>query len=147
MPYAEELKRSQYWRDDHPLGITGYRFSVALPDLGDTARFYEDFCGATLEYRAERPTVAGRSIGLRLGDITVDFVAPTGPGPISAFVERFGSQIRSMIFEVQDMQSVRRFFSERGVPIIGGDMEHSIAIVPDQNLGVLFQFEGGSDRN
>lgn len=147
LPYAAELQRADYWRDDHPLGITGYRFSVALPDLGDTASFYADLCGATLEYHAERPTVAARSIGLRLGDIIVDFIAPTGPGPINAFVDKFGSQIRSMIFEVQDMQAVRRFFSERGVPIVSGDMEHSIAIVPDQNLGVLFQFEAGSDTN
>jgi hypothetical protein len=146
LPYAEDLKDVSYWRDEHPLGITGYRFSVALPDIDGTAAFYEEFCGATLRYREDRPAVAARAIGLQIGDIVVDFLAPTGSGPISEFVDRYGGRIRSMIFEVKDLDSVRRYFDERKIALTAGDAQNSIAIVADQNHGVRYQFEENTDR-
>jgi hypothetical protein len=46
-----------------------------------------------------------------------------------------------MIFTVKDMDAVRKFFSAKRVPLIAGDRQNSVAIIPDQNLGVLYQFE------
>jgi catechol 2,3-dioxygenase-like lactoylglutathione lyase family enzyme len=145
LPYAEELRDSSYWRHEHPLGIVGYRFSVAVPDIDGTAAFYEAFCGATVHYEEDRPSVAARAIGLQLGNIVVDFLAPTGSGQISAFVDRYGGRIRSMIFEVDDLDAVRRYCDERRIALVGGDAPQSVAIVPDQNVGVMFQFEQHSD--
>lgn len=39
------------------------------------------------------------------------------------------------------MDAVRRYYEERQVPLVAGDIPGSIAIAPDQNLGVLYQFE------
>lgn len=139
--YAEEMKDAAYWSDDHPLGITGYRFSVAVKSHDGVTDFFGKLCGSTEVYREERPRLAAKALGVQMADVVVDFLAPTEPGPISAFIDRYGERIRALILTVKDVDTVRRYYEARQVPLVAGDVPGSIAIVPDQNLGVLYQFE------
>ena len=139
--YEEEMKDASYWRDEHPLGITGYRFSVALNSIARTAEFFRNCCGSTVQYEEDRPQIAAKAIGVQLADVVVDFLTPTGAGPIRSFIDQYDERIRSMIFQVKNIDAVRRYFEDKKVPLVSGDVPNSVAIVPDQNLGVLYQFE------
>jgi len=139
--YAGELKRQDYWGSEHPLGITGYRFSVALSDNRSSAEAMERICRGKLVYQEDRPGISATAVGIEMGNVVVDFLAPSGAGPVQSFIDRYGERIRAMIFTVKDMDAVRSFFAAKNIPLIGGDRPNSVAIVPDQNLGVLYQFE------
>jgi hypothetical protein len=139
--YREEMRDASYWRDEHPLGIESYRFSVVVADLTDVAGFFERFCGADIQNEEYRPRIAAQALTLRMGNIVVDFLAPTGDGPIRSFLDRYGQRIRALIFGVRDMDNVRRYFDGKMVPLVCGDTTGSVALSPDQNLGVLYQFE------
>jgi catechol 2,3-dioxygenase-like lactoylglutathione lyase family enzyme len=141
VPYVEPLKPSSYWLDEHPLGFTGLkRYSVAVSDLASATKFFEDFLGASVIYEEARPAVAAQAVGLTLGDTVVELLNPTGAGPIERYLARYGDGIRSTVFGVRDLEQVKRYFSERGVTLQPGDGPGALAIAPEDNLGLLFEF-------
>ena len=139
--YVAPLKPAEYWRE-HPLGYTGLkRYSVAVSDLEAAARFFADFLGATRIYEEARPAVAARSAGFTLADTVVELISPIGPGPITPrYLVRYGDGIRSTVFAVHDLDQVRPYFAERGVLVDPGDAPDTLAIRPESNLGLLFEF-------
>jgi catechol 2,3-dioxygenase-like lactoylglutathione lyase family enzyme len=139
--YVEPLKPSDYWRDEHPLGCTGLkRYSVAVSDLESATEFFEDFLGATVIYEQARPAVAARAVGLTLADIVAELISPIGAGPVERYLARYGDGIRSTVFAVRDLDQATRYFAERGVVLHPGDAPDSVAIAPEDNVGLLFEF-------
>ena len=139
--FVEEMHNASHWSDAHPLGILGYRFSVAVNSLTGVADFFARLCSSTVQTKENRPDIAGQVLTLTMADIDVDFIAPTGNGPIRSYVDRYGEKIRALIFRVRDVNAVRSYFADRNVALVAGDVPGSVAILPDQNLGVLYQFE------
>jgi catechol 2,3-dioxygenase-like lactoylglutathione lyase family enzyme len=140
VPYVEPLKPADYWRE-HPLGYTGLkRYSVAVSDLESATEFFEDFLGATPIYQEARPAGAARAAGFTLGDTVVELISPVGPGSIERYLARYGDGIRSTVFGVRDLEHARRHFAERGVMLHPGDAPDTLAIAPEDNLGLLFEF-------
>jgi catechol 2,3-dioxygenase-like lactoylglutathione lyase family enzyme len=141
VPYVEPLKPASYWRDEHPLGLTGLkRLSVAVSDLGSATEFFEDFLGATVIYEEERPAVAARAVGLTLGDTVAELISPVGAGSIERYLARYGDGIRSTVFAVRDLGQAKSYFAERGVMLHPGDAPDAVAIAPEDNVGLLFEF-------
>jgi|HubBroStandDraft_1064217.scaffolds.fasta_scaffold51371_2 catechol 2,3-dioxygenase-like lactoylglutathione lyase family enzyme len=139
--YVAPLKPAAYWRDEHPLGFTGLkRYSVVVSDLELATEFMEDFLGGSVLYHEDRPAVAARAIGFRLDDTVAELISPTGAGPIERFLARYGDGIRSTVFGVRDLAQAERYFAERGVTLHPGDAPGSLAIAPEDNLGLLFEF-------
>jgi catechol 2,3-dioxygenase-like lactoylglutathione lyase family enzyme len=138
--YVEPLKPPSYWRE-HPLGYTGLkRYSVAVSDLESATEFFQDFLGATPIYQEARPAVAARAAGFTLADTVAELISPIGPGPIERYLARYGDGIRSTVFAVSDLDEARRYFAERGVTLHPGDAPDTLAIAPEDNLGLLFEF-------
>jgi catechol 2,3-dioxygenase-like lactoylglutathione lyase family enzyme len=141
VPYVEPLKPASYWRDEHPLGLTGLkRLSVAVSDLGSATEFFEDFLGASVIYEEERPAVAARAVGLTLGDTVAELISPVGAGSIERYLARYGDGIRSTVFAVRDLGQAKSYFAEHGVMLHPGDAPDAVAIAPEDNLGLLFEF-------
>jgi len=140
-PYVEALKPSNSWRDEHPLGCTGLkRYSVAVSDLESATEFFEDFLGATVIYEKALPAVAARAVGLTLADTVAELINPIGAGPVERYLARYGDGIRSTVFAVRDLDQAKRHFAEHGVMLHPGDAPDSVAIAPEDNLGLLFEF-------
>jgi catechol 2,3-dioxygenase-like lactoylglutathione lyase family enzyme len=138
--YVEPLKPADYWRA-HPLGYTGLkRYSVAVADLESATEFFTDFLGATPIYQEGRPAVAAQAAGFALDDTVVELINPIGPGPIERYLARYGDGIRSTVFGVSDLEQARRYFAERGVMLHPGDAPDTLAVAPEDNLGLLFEF-------
>jgi catechol 2,3-dioxygenase-like lactoylglutathione lyase family enzyme len=141
VPYVEPLKPADYWRDEHPLGCTGLkRYSVVVSNLEFATEFFEDFLGGTVIYEEARPAVAARAVGLTLADTVAELISPIGAGPIERFLARYGDGIRSTVFAVRDLDQAKRYFAERGVMLHPGDAPGSVAIAPEDNVGLLFEF-------
>jgi catechol 2,3-dioxygenase-like lactoylglutathione lyase family enzyme len=139
--YVEPLKPAAYWRDEHPLGFTGLkRYSIAVADLESATQFMEDFLGAAILYEEARPGVVARAVGFRLDDTVAELISPVGAGPIERFLARYGDGIRSTVFAVRDLGQAERYFAERGVTLRPGDAPGAVAIAPEDNLGLLFEF-------
>jgi catechol 2,3-dioxygenase-like lactoylglutathione lyase family enzyme len=140
VPYVEPLKPSEYWLE-HPLGYTGLkRYSVAVSDLESATEFFESFLGAKVIYRQARPAVAAQAVGFTLDDTVAELISPIGPGPIERYLARYGDGIRSTVFGVRDLDQASRYFSDRGITLHAGDAPETLAIAPEDNLGLLFEF-------
>jgi len=139
--YVEPLKPSEYWRDEHPLGYTGLkRYSIAVADLEAATGFLQDFLGGSVIYEEARPAVAARAVGVALADTVAELISPVGAGSVERFVARYGDGIRSTVFAVSDLGRAKAYFAERGIAVHPGDAPDSIAIAPEDNLGLLFEF-------
>ena len=79
-------------------------------------------------------------VGLQVSDDVVELITPTGDGPIERHLRRYGDGIRSTNFGCRDIEQLRRYFDERGVPLVAGDAPGSLAVPAEVNLGAIFQF-------
>ncbi|MBX3510526.1 MAG: VOC family protein [Hyphomonadaceae bacterium] len=138
---TQQLKPPEYWLAEHPLGLAGLKsFTMAVTDLRAAAKFLKSFIGAEAIYEAERSKLKAQALGLRTADCEVELLAPTGPGPLQAELQRTGQGMRSLVFRVTNLKKAARYFKQRGVSVIDGTAPGSIAVPAEANLGLLFEF-------
>jgi catechol 2,3-dioxygenase-like lactoylglutathione lyase family enzyme len=139
--YLEPIRPAGYWSDEHPLGITGLkRYSIVVSDVDAATKFFKDFMNATVLYEASRPEVGARAVGLALGDTVAELLTPTEDREIQHYLARYGDGIRSTVFAVRDLQQAKSHFTERGITLKPGDTTETLAIAPEDNCGLLFEF-------
>ncbi len=138
-PYDNPMRTAEAW-DEHPIGLRGiHHLGFACTDLDDAERFWCDLTGGAVTYRAERPAVAGRAVGLDIG-IAVELVAPTGPGAITDFLDRYGPRIWSTTFRVRDLDRAGAWFASKGAALVAGDAPTTRMLPPERNLSFVYQF-------
>jgi catechol 2,3-dioxygenase-like lactoylglutathione lyase family enzyme len=138
---GRKLHPAEYWRDTHPLGLTGMvGYSVAVFDLDAALRFFQSFLGAEVAYEARRKAIGGRAVGLQVADGFVELIAAEGDGDVQQYLRRFGEGIRATVFRVRDVEQAKRYFSERGIEIAVSGLPDAFALPAAQNLGVTFEF-------
>jgi hypothetical protein len=142
MPFfIEQMKPAEYWRDEHPLGVTGLKaLRIAVDEPDAVALDLQSFVGAAPAYEEDRPAIGGRAIGLSLAGTTAEVLGPTGGGVLADHVRAHGDGIRSTVFQVVDLGRVEAYFAERGVTLVPGDAPGSLAVPAAANRGVLFEF-------
>lgn len=129
-----------YWRDEHPLGVTGLAcLRAAVPELATVVAFFDRVFGASVAYRDARPAVGAEAAGVHVGDTVVELLAPTGPGELSDFLERYGPRLRSTVFEVDDLERAERHLDGIGIPLVDGDDAKSRLLAPDHNHGLRIE--------
>jgi hypothetical protein len=130
-----------YWRDEHPLGLDGCaRVSVAAENLDTAVERLIAVVGAREIGRSLRPQAVAMGAELQIGDTVFEVLAPTGSGPISSFIDRYGERIRSTVFKTIDLDRVAKHLGEQGIDLVPGDREGTLAIPPEQNHNLLFEF-------
>jgi hypothetical protein len=139
--YLEPIRPLAFWSDEHPLGITGLkRYSIVVSDIDSAANFFHDFMNATVVYEAPRPEIGARAVGLALGDTVAELLTPTEDGAIRRYLARYGDGIRSTIFAVRDLLQTKAYFADRGIALQPGDTPETLAIGPEDNCGLIFEF-------
>lgn len=135
------IKPAGYWRDEHPLGLTGLKgYTVAVADIAGASRFFEELLNGKRLYDEARPAIAGRAIGLNIADAVLELVTPVADGALREHLYRYGDGIRSTLFGVRDIAQAKRYFGERGVDVVPGTAPGSIAVPADPSLGGIFEF-------
>lgn len=125
----------------HPLGLTGLvGYSVVVTDLDAARGFLESFLSARVVYEADRPHVGAKAVGLQVADDIVELLAPTGDGAIARHHYRCGDGIRATRIGARDLGRVRDHFAAKGIELVPGDAEASLALRPEDNLDVIIEF-------
>ncbi|HEY3941063.1 MAG TPA: VOC family protein [Acidimicrobiales bacterium] len=128
------------WRTDHPLGIRGLNaLGVAVRDLGAAGTFLEGLVGAHEVLRRDRDRIGARSAAFRVADHVIELNQPEGEGVLASFVDQFGPRLRSIELEVESVARAASYLEEKGVGVIEGDDEGTIALDPGDNYGVRYQ--------
>jgi catechol 2,3-dioxygenase-like lactoylglutathione lyase family enzyme len=139
-PYRHPARTGQWWEEEHPIGFRGlHHLSFACTDLESAERFWCDLTGGTVTYRADRPAIVAAAVGLDIG-IPVELVAPTGPGPIEAYIDRYGPRVWATTFAVRHIKATAAYFASCGIDLVPGDSPGSMMIPPERNLHVVYQF-------
>jgi hypothetical protein len=135
------MRSAGYWRDEHPLGLVGlHGCTVAVRDLASATADFRALLEHEVVYEAPRPGVAGTAVGLRVGGVVLELLAPDGDGPLQHHLVEHGEGIRSTAFAVVDLDRVRGHFAERGIDLVPGSVPDSLAIPAPQHLDVLVEF-------
>lgn len=135
------MRPVEYWRDEHALGLIGYKgLSIAVEDASAARNFLQSFVGAEPMREAARTEIGAQAITLQLADGELELLAPSGKGAINSHLIRHGQGIRAAILGVRSVDQARRYFADRGVPTIAGDRPGSIAVPAEHNCGVIFEF-------
>jgi hypothetical protein len=138
---AEPLRPRAFWTTEHPLGLDGLaRVSVAAYDLDQAVARLIEVAGAIELGRAQRPQAVALGAELQIGDTVFEVLAPTGTGPIAGYLDRYGEHIRAMVFRTIDLGRAEKHFAEKGIDLVPGDREDTMAIPPEQNRNLLFEF-------
>jgi catechol 2,3-dioxygenase-like lactoylglutathione lyase family enzyme len=129
-----------YWRDAHPLGVTGLAcLRAAVPDLATAVAYFDRVFAAPVVYRDARPAVGAEAAGVHVGDTVVELLAPAGPGELTDFLERYGPRLRSTVFEVDDLERAGRHLAAIGIPLVDGDDAKSRLLAPEHNHGLRME--------
>lgn len=140
-PLGGPMKPAEYWRDEHPLGLTGLKgYTIAVPDVDAASRFLQSFLSAEPMYEAPRPAVSAHALGFPVADAVVEIITPSGSGSLQRHLHQFGQGIRSILFGVRDIGQARRYFTERGVDLVLGAAQDTFAVPAEANLGLIFEF-------
>jgi catechol 2,3-dioxygenase-like lactoylglutathione lyase family enzyme len=127
------------WRNG-PLGIDRLNaMSAAVLDVSAAAAWVHDLTGAEPLYEEDRPGI-GRAVGFWIGGTALELVEPAAEGPVAEHVSHLGARLRSIGFRVADVDAAAEHLRSKGLRVVPGDVEGSIAIHPDDNYGVLWQF-------
>ncbi len=136
-----KIKPAEYWRDEHPLGITALKgYSVAVRDGAAAGRFLESFVGARFLHEAPRPGIAATARVYRVADGEVEVLSADGTGPLADHLLRYGDGIYATQYAVRDLDQARAYFAAKGVSPAAGSAADSLAIPPSANRGVVFEF-------
>ncbi|MCB2072657.1 MAG: hypothetical protein H6917_10675 [Novosphingobium sp.] len=136
-----KMLSAEYWRDEHPLGLTGLKaYTVAVSDIDAASAFMQGFLSGDPVYEASREGIAGRAVGLQVCDAVLELVTPMGEGILQRHLQRYGDGIRSTVFGVRDIEQARRYFADRGIETEPGGAPDSFAVAETANLGVIFEF-------
>jgi Glyoxalase/Bleomycin resistance protein/Dioxygenase superfamily len=139
--YLEPIKPVEYWRDEHPLGCTGLkRYSIVVSDIDAATKFLREFADATVVYEDRRPSAGARAVGMSVADTVAELLTPVEEGPIQRYLARYGDGIRATVFGVRDLQQAQSYFTARGIPIQAGDAPSTLAVAPEDNRGLRFEF-------
>jgi hypothetical protein len=135
------LESQAYWRDEHPLGLTGLMgYTLAVHDATAAGHFLKRFLSAETIYEEARPVQGGHAVGLKIADCIVELLAPTGPGTIASHLEQAGEGIFSVVFAASDMDRVRSYHSERSVELMDGLAPGRLGVPPSINHGIFVEF-------
>jgi catechol 2,3-dioxygenase-like lactoylglutathione lyase family enzyme len=135
------LESQAYWRDEHPLGLTGLMgYTLAVRNEAAATEFLKRFLGAERVYEEARPVQGGRAIGLKIADAIVELLVPSGTGIIESHLDQAGEGIFSIVFSARDMERVRSYHAERSVELIDGLAPGRLGVPPSVNHGIFIEF-------
>jgi hypothetical protein len=135
------IKPAKYWRDEHGLGLTGMKgYSLVVNDLDAAVDFFKSFVSGEVVYKEDRPAVAGRAVGLKVADAIMEIMTPTGDGALQKHLRQHNQGIRSTIFTTRSIDQTKKYFADKGIKLVPGDAPGALAIPPEANLGVIFEF-------
>jgi hypothetical protein len=108
-----------------------------------SAEWLADITGTDVTYDLPRPGLAGRGVGVALPGHTIEFVSPTGEGPMTEFLAGGGERIHSLSYAVADLAAARAHLDSVGVATLAGSVDAAVLLHPDATEGARFELTAG----
>lgn len=123
-------------------GITGlHGFTAAVADGPAAVIFFRDLLsGVEVRYEEDRPALGARAVGLGLAGYELELQWPTGDGVVASFLDRYRQRIRTATWTVASIDRLAARLAGEGITLRDGDRDGTVAIAPEDNLGVAMQF-------
>jgi len=119
---------------------------IAVEKIDDCIAFYRDTLGLAVGGTETVEEQKVKVLFLTIGDTRIELLEPTSPeSPIAKFIEKKGTGIHHIAFEVEDIVAELTRMKERGVKLIDenprcGAHHTKIAFVhPKESKGVLVE--------
>jgi methylmalonyl-CoA/ethylmalonyl-CoA epimerase len=115
--------------------------AVAVPDLEQAVRLYEQLLGIAPDAVEEVPDQKVRVALYRIGETRIELLAPTSDtSPISGFLAKRGGGLHHLCLEVSDLDGMLAELRAKGVRLIDetprpGAEGKRVAFVHPQSLG------------
>jgi len=139
--FSELAQPAGFWRDEHPLALTGLAWlTIAVDSVEAAVARLKELANVRDICEVDRPQAAARGAQLKVGDIVWELLEPTGKGRVADYLERYGPRIRSSVFQTTDLARAERHLLSRSFDLLPGDAEGSFALNPAQNKNLLFEF-------
>jgi hypothetical protein len=141
MPMDKQQNPASYWRDEHPLGLTGLKsYTIVAEALDPAVAFLKSFLSAEPLYDAARPAANGHAAVLKVADTEVEVIAPNGAGRIRSYLDRLAPGICANTFGVLDLEKARRYFEAKGIEVEASEKPDTFVIPASLNRGLVFEF-------
>ncbi len=122
--------------------------AIAVRDLPDTLRFYEETFGLTASPISEHPSQGVRIATISLKNAKIEFISPLDPSsPISNFLAKRGDGLHHITFETSAIQKEREEMKRKGIRTLsdsaapGYEGNPIIFLNPKDTRGVLIELE------
>ena len=129
------------------LGKLGH-IGIAVTDLDEAKRLYSEVLGFTLTAEKEIPERGLKVAFLETGNTKIELLEGTTPeSAITKFIDKRGTGIHHISFEVTDIRRVMKELSDEGIRLIDqeprtGAEGHLTAFMhPKSTMGVLLEIE------
>jgi methylmalonyl-CoA/ethylmalonyl-CoA epimerase len=117
---------------------------IAVENIEEQIVWYRDILGFSVVGYEDVPDQKVRVVILAVGEIHVELLQPTSPdSPIAKYLEKKGSGIHHIAYEVDDIKEAIAYFTEKKIQMIdksprSGAHDKQIAFVhPKSTCGVL----------
>ncbi len=128
--------------------------AIAVPDIEDVARFYEEKLGLKVAHRETVPASKVRVGFIPVGQTRIELVQPdSADSPIAGFLEKRGPGLQHICFEVDDIAAELEKLKAAGVrlinetPVPGAHGTRVGFIHPKATGGVLIELSQPPDRD
>ena len=126
---------------------------IAVGDLSESLRFFQDALGLELDAPEEVPSQRVRAHFLQAGEAAVELVEPTaGDSPIARFIAKRGPGIHHVALRVDDIVAALAQLKSKGVRLIDetprpGAHDSLVAFIhPSSTHGVLVELKQARAR-
>ncbi len=93
--------------------------AVAVPDIAEAAKFYEQHLGLKMTGVEVVPTNKVKAGFIPVGDTRIELVQPSSPdSPVAKFIEKRGPGLQHLCFEVDDIDAEVERLKAAGVRLI-----------------------------
>ena len=90
-PREREWWSSEFWRNEHPLGLEGLsQATIGVKDLDAAGRFYEDILGGKLIHQEHNPARQTESLFFAIADTAIELTKPSAGSDIGRYMEEHG---------------------------------------------------------
>ncbi len=129
------------------LGKLGH-IGIAVTDIEEAKRLYGEVLGFTLTAEKEMPERGLKVAFLETGNTKIELLEGTTPeSAITKFIEKRGTGIHHLSFEVSDIRMVMKELADEGVRLIdqeprtGAEGHLTAFLHPKSAMGVLLEIE------
>ena len=131
-----------------PIGKLDH-IGIAVKDLAEARRFFEEILGAKLMYAHDVPDSGYKLCELDLNGLTIELLEPLGPNGefLRKFMQKRGEGMHHLTFNVPDTKGKVAELKTAGVRIVDetewSPSTHEAFISPRSAHGVLIQLGNG----